>query len=514
MKVLGLLVLALIFTSCSSKKDEGFGDGEVVSPPGTSSDVGDISSGGGGTLPDNTVSASYLFDIIVESKRDLRAIVNAEHELFYGSTRESTLYNKLFAGKANLIDVLESVDIEILMDKPCRDSAGKAVDGSVYASIPNAICISPYSMAPKLIEERARVEVLALLVHELSHLLGTTEEEAVDLQKGVALQIQGIDETSSLYWVDEQAVRASNVSRYLRRITKDFDSISFDEMKTFIDKAVLQSRFSFRHPEHFISLLDGKEKDLDNYFEAGMFKLIYWYITSKSSHHLSKKSRKLYEETFVNRDQITYKDFAAIHAEFDLENFYGDLILEKITDRQTLLLQLMRLEQYYNELSEYFYKIKLNQALSIVNNPSHENVKSPWSTFIGEYEVKQTTCVENGLEAISNETGFVIEAREDGRLALVVKNKSGYGVMGLFNNAGDVWGGSTVKVFQSGSKVFRSAEYGTSWNKEWRRKHYSLEQLSPFQYQIVKRTILKNRRSDYVLKEASAECIYSLELKN
>jgi len=514
MKVFILIVLAFFFISCSSDREEKFDGGEGVSLPGATNEVGDISSGGGGTLPDNPVSATYIFNIIVESKRDLRVIVNSEHELFYNSSRETALYTKLFGGKINLIDVLESVDIEILMDKPCKDSVGKAVDGSVYASIPNAICISPYSMAPKLIEERARVEVLALIVHELSHLLGTTEEEAVDLQKSVALQIKGIDETSSLYWVDEQAVRASNVSRHLGRIIRNFENLSFDEMGEFMSKASLQNRFNFRPPEHFISLLNGKEKDLNKFFDLGMFRLLNWHITSKSNHHLSEKSRKLYEEAFKGKSQIRYKDYAAVHADFDLDNFYGESVLKRINDKTDLLEQLSRLEQYYDELSEYFYKIKFNQKLSSVNSPLSENVENPWSAFKGEYEVTQTTCVENGLEAVFNETGFVVKTREDGKLTLVVKNKNGFGEMGLFNDAGDFWGGSTVRVYQSGLKVFRSAEYGTLWNKEWRHKHYSLEQTSPVLYQMMKRTSVKKRRSDYVLKESSFECTYDLEIKS
>ncbi len=142
------------------------------------------SSGGGGTTNPNPTTPDYIIQLVNRyAQQDLWAVINAIEANGSGfATDAAAAYQKLFYGRRTIFDYLPLVSIELQLNEPCFDANGAPFDGSVYAHKPGAICISPFSMAPKLSDINAGPETLALILHELSHLLGTTEAEATAIQ--------------------------------------------------------------------------------------------------------------------------------------------------------------------------------------------------------------------------------------------------------------------------------------------------------------------------------------------
>jgi hypothetical protein len=90
--------------------------------------------------------------------------------------------------------ILDNIKIELRMEQPCYNADGAPKDGSIFGTVMNeAICLSAFYMASKLNENNVREEALALLVHEISHFFGTTEEEAVEIQQRALWTFNKID---------------------------------------------------------------------------------------------------------------------------------------------------------------------------------------------------------------------------------------------------------------------------------------------------------------------------------
>lgn len=98
----------------------------------------------------------------------------------------------------NVWEVLPAIHWDIRTDAPCIDGEGKESDGS--ASLPDTVCLSIPRLSLKLDENGATRAVFALMVHEVSHLFGTSEAEAEALQSlaDAAFARAGADSGASL----------------------------------------------------------------------------------------------------------------------------------------------------------------------------------------------------------------------------------------------------------------------------------------------------------------------------
>jgi hypothetical protein len=153
--------------------------------------AGGVGSGGGGTTVPDPSSAA---DIETAIQQDARLMIEAwlfrQEKNYHEQTLEVRMKNplrKIFDFSLSMHQIISRFRVEIRKDAPCLDSAKNPVDGSVFGRERDSICMSVFSMAPKLTKYNYKAEAFALLVHEYSHLAGTTEEEAVAIQK-VALQ--------------------------------------------------------------------------------------------------------------------------------------------------------------------------------------------------------------------------------------------------------------------------------------------------------------------------------------
>lgn len=150
---------------------------------------GAVSGGGGGTTTPEPSNPIWVSEYIRSYAGPiLKMYFNKEESYFKNlsdSEKSESPYLKLYSDTdKNIFKILETVKIEIRTSEPCYDIDGTATDGSIYAAQPDAICISAYRIASKVNSRYLATETLALVVHELSHLSGVTEDEARAIQEG------------------------------------------------------------------------------------------------------------------------------------------------------------------------------------------------------------------------------------------------------------------------------------------------------------------------------------------
>ena len=147
---------------------------------------GGVSDGGGSTTNPKPVDPQWIAYRIHEIGRIVLAWAYRQEQEFNNLSESEKIKSpmaKLFSGSKNFVDVIQETGFEVRMSGPCFDAKGVPMDGSIYASKTGFLCLSPFLMGPKLTEQNFESETAALMVHELSHVLGTDEEEADQIQQ-------------------------------------------------------------------------------------------------------------------------------------------------------------------------------------------------------------------------------------------------------------------------------------------------------------------------------------------
>ncbi|MGE3261997.1 MAG: hypothetical protein AB7K68_09480 [Bacteriovoracia bacterium] len=169
---------------------------------------GGVGSGGGGTTNPSPANPEHIWlSAHLYGAKIITAWLHKKEDEFNHykeADQKISPLAKLFrpSGGKNIYDLLIDTEIEFRMNEPCRDFVGNPVDGSIYGTRPGSICLSPFSMAPKLSEINANAETIALLIHEFSHLVGANEEEAVKLQQAAIWDFSRFDMFDALSAID------------------------------------------------------------------------------------------------------------------------------------------------------------------------------------------------------------------------------------------------------------------------------------------------------------------------
>lgn len=189
-----------------------------ISVGGVALASGGVSDGGGGTTnPHPTNPDAIVMTAGREGARLLLSWLNSQERTFLGWSAEeqaNSPYLKLFKpnepSTETIFELLKKTPIEMRMKESCYDQNGVAFDGSIFSNVKGGICISPFSMAPKLNEVNVWYETAALILHELTHLVGATEEEARSIQYDAILDLSRIDPFEVLLkqnmWADRSSV--------------------------------------------------------------------------------------------------------------------------------------------------------------------------------------------------------------------------------------------------------------------------------------------------------------------
>ena len=159
---------------------------------------------GGDVREENPVSVAYLQSLLPKARLMVRVWLQGLDGQIHPDDGLRGRYPRQLpipAGAEKLFDKLQDaysyLDAEIRFKTaaPCG-TIDKHTDGSVIAESPAVICISGYSMSRKLNEGNAKLQLEALVVHEIAHLTGASEEEAVAIQSQYLSDMRFVSEES------------------------------------------------------------------------------------------------------------------------------------------------------------------------------------------------------------------------------------------------------------------------------------------------------------------------------
>jgi len=131
--------------------------------------------GGGGVFPGSPVTELEIVNILIKARLEVFMVLSLQ------SLRTDFPWPELFEGEETIFDVIFQYRI-YASQATCRDLHGNPTDGSIYSPVYKTICISVGNLTKKLTTDSVRAQVLALVVHEYSHLKGFDEAKARSLQ--------------------------------------------------------------------------------------------------------------------------------------------------------------------------------------------------------------------------------------------------------------------------------------------------------------------------------------------
>lgn len=471
----------------------------LISAASVANATGAVSGGGGGTLPADPVSTWQVERVVEEGFREMRLIAR------YMSRRqlrgaESALDLKLFFGPKTIVDVLDETGYEVRQDKPCFDRNGNEVDASIFASHPDDICISAFRIAPKLIEERLRIETLALIFHELSHKLGTTEAEAVDFQKEAAFYF-GLGDPKSL---DGAIARmfgdyADEVKRKLRQTSESIGkkragTISNDVLKDHINRlSNTTSEFSAAiRPALPYSHYTRRQFEYVEWLETRLEILRYTLLAKYDDQpdYWLKKIAEIFNGAVV----ITYGDYLRKDRPTSYEgNDFENNLLTQLDSELQLTEELWSLASAFEQESEFLFQFGSNLALHKHAADGLDQNFNPFVKFIGKYKLSDVVCTSSNYKNPEGRMPLEIElaAGSSGHPGEVELRKSWTSMHmtdTLKENGTAVLGGTVLRLSGSDAPSAKSAEslgvFGTPWGDRYDRQIIRIEERSDGLYYV------------------------------
>jgi hypothetical protein len=385
----------------------------------TASQEGGVDGGGGGTLPANPESTERIRSFLRnDARRELRFYVlskQAEYDARVNEGLNPSWLPILFGQGNKLWDVLENTDIELEMKKPCFDANGVEVDGSVHASKPGAICISAYRIAPKLVRGRGEIETLGLILHEFSHLLGATEEEARKFQKEVVSDLENLRErqvqaktvldgnNQTIHDAIMALIEAEATVKEAAKIFKKSAAASVAQADPDIPKvrnALKKANETFETQRgrfgSFSSFQTYADQQYLTYLTARLDIAVMW-ADDRLDQTFGDNSDRL-NRVFQGKKELPYGEIKKQLTPWRKEKSMIDQEPirrpETYADVEELLSSLIRHERL---LRNRLLAIALDNPLFPSPGPwSVEPQVNPWTQFIGRYEVVNETCEFNG----------------------------------------------------------------------------------------------------------------------
>jgi len=508
--ILGMAVVTTL-VACNEK-------GSNPSTPALNKEGG-ISSGGGGTLPADPANVWQIQDIVKDAKRDLRLYFrNEKFHAQYDKT-VSELDKKLFLQKYSLVEALEKTDLELLKDRPCYDANGKEVDGSIHSGKPNTICISAFRIAPKVAKELARTEVTALIAHELSHIVGATEDEAAEFQKNTVFVFKHfkVEEHTSEYMVDEFYQKTANTYYGIKDIIENYDKLSDLDLGKKLQEVVMS--LSGAEEKTMVLPFSFYLKPEYDYksIQSTRIRVALWYV-----HGLTQDAGGNYWKEQL--DKVYGLDSELSHDEFDKRHFdtgeptfgpnsWPNETIKRVNSREEVLVVLKQLKDYYYDQMNYSWKFKFSAPLAkLTVGPWVKAETNSWEKFAGEYAVTDRQCQVDGYQKdiLKHRTGFIVfyDAGYE-KMMLRELTNGGFGTSALYDNGAAFSASATVSIVGDASSATRVSESGQTWAGDWQKSVETLEQtLSGY---IWKARI--DSKSEIGKKHSFADCTLTLEKK-
>lgn len=173
---------------------------------GASALAGGTVGNGGDSIPSELASVEQIQGALNNSPLLIRLWLNSVDRrmnpgLFEFQQSEANLAvpkgaGKLFLDDKAIFNSLGNLNIIFKKNSSCTMSGDGKHDGSAVSTEPFTICISGFSLSKKLTQLDFRVQTEALILHEISHLMGADEDEAVSVQNAYLKEMQFISTES------------------------------------------------------------------------------------------------------------------------------------------------------------------------------------------------------------------------------------------------------------------------------------------------------------------------------
>ena len=203
-----------------------------------------------------SITPTEIHDLARDAKLELRLYAKYGQS-HYDPATASPAERKLFGGSTTLWDRLE-VPLITSKRQPCRDAAGRAVEGALNTD--GSPCLSTGLLSERLSQEDAYPEIGALLLRLLALSQGLTEEEAQPLQENFRLALAASGQDTLYFSIYQFRDLAYDISRALEE-SPDWELALNSAAK--IAQAKEGTPFAFFFPaeaEYFASQLNLLEK--------------------------------------------------------------------------------------------------------------------------------------------------------------------------------------------------------------------------------------------------------------
>jgi hypothetical protein len=175
--------------------------------------AGLVTGGGGGTIPSQSVSESDILAAIQQARPMVEVHLRGIEAFRLGGSERHAADLKLFSQGDYIYKLLDEVKVETPLNQPCYDLDGNPKDGSIKLGDPSTICISVANLKDKLNADNFETETAALILHEITHLLETSEDEAAYIQTEFLTAWRGESFKSLQTWINANSEAVYGASR-------------------------------------------------------------------------------------------------------------------------------------------------------------------------------------------------------------------------------------------------------------------------------------------------------------
>ena len=301
--------------------------------------AGGISGGGGGvTNPKPAAPAAVTNAVEKYGRLALLAWFQGQElnfTVYPAGEKANQLAAKLFSGPASIYNVLQKTGVEFHDSSPCFDANGEAKDASIYSQTPGNICMSLSLMAPKLNERNVNNETLALLAHEMSHLSGTTEDEAVALQDAM---LRDLDFVSLGDFVTAKANAYSLLGRLTQTLKIATNQAASDVSgEAFVDvismTGELQLTFMFNKKPFVLVRPNELALATTSLARLGVVRAYFGTLASTPDPRLRGFFQNQLEKSFIDKSEATAREILTngFHNRLSASPVYDQVVIQRPT---------------------------------------------------------------------------------------------------------------------------------------------------------------------------------------
>lgn len=325
-------------------------------------DVGGVGSGGGDTTdpnpatPEDVVSGAQYY-----AGKAAMVWFQRQEQYFTllqsAPDQEKSPFKPIFRGPRSISEVLAGTTIELEMSKPCFDADGRERDGSIHASQPSAICISPFKMAPKLNDINVYPETVALIIHEVSHLAGADESQADEIQKQALwafsrMDLPGLDADISQLADPDSEIQDLIYDLVKLNIRRDTDLLSEHYANVLMRLGGDMQRMSYINLKKY-------QLYRANYSRIYQIRDYLCSVDPKRDESSRESCRENIKRAFGDQTKITARKWRIHSGGSDPGAIYDEVLMEKIVNEDFLNREIEQLGNFLFTIQDDLLKLDL-----------------------------------------------------------------------------------------------------------------------------------------------------------